>query len=118
MNKKNILVIEDDSSILEILKMALEFEGYEVTTAKNGQEGLTRLAQIVKPDLILLDLMMPIMNGWEFREAIRKMPEFDQIPIVVCSAFMEKAKNIECAAFVHKPIELDDLLKTVKENIS
>lgn len=117
MHKKRILIIEDDANIRDVMKMALEFDGYSVATAKDGKEGLRELAENPHPDLILLDLMMPIMNGWEFVEAKKSDPTIKAIPVVVVSAYSEKAKIIECKAFVEKPLELETLLKAVKENI-
>lgn len=115
MSNKQVLVVEDDSNIREVLKLALEFEGYEAILAKNGREGLDVLPSI-KPGLILLDLMMPVMNGWEFVDEIKKHPVYKNIPIVVVSAYSERAKAIECNQFVQKPLELDTLLQAVSEN--
>lgn len=113
MTKKRILVIEDDANIRDVLKLALEFEGYEVTCAKNGKEGLEILAK-TNPGLILLDLMMPIMNGWEFVDQLKRENLFEKYPVIVVSAYSERAKVIDCKDFVLKPLELEDLLKSVK----
>lgn len=116
MSQKQILVIEDDANIRDVLQLALNFEGYKVVTAKNGKEGLELLSKIPHPGLILLDLMMPVMNGWEFVEAFRKKIEFKDIPVVVVSAYSERARAIECAEFVLKPLELETLLLAVKKH--
>jgi CheY-like chemotaxis protein len=68
---RNILLIEDESDIRTILKDALEWEGYRVYTASNGREGMEILLGMPAPSLILLDLMMPVMNGWEFANALQ-----------------------------------------------
>lgn len=116
MSKKCVLVIEDDANIRDVLKLALNFEGYDVVTAKNGKEGLDALETSIKPGLILLDLMMPVMNGWEFVDHLKEEHKFEDIPIVVVSAYSERAKAIECTDFVVKPLELETLLTSVNRN--
>lgn len=115
MTKKRILIVEDDASIRDVLKLALEFEGYEVAIAKNGKEGLEMLSQ-TNPGLILLDLMMPVMNGWEFVEHLKNENLFKKYPVIVVSAYSERAKAIDCKDFVMKPLELEQLLESVKKN--
>jgi CheY-like chemotaxis protein len=112
---KAVVVIEDDDMIRETLKYALEFEGYTVFTAANGRLGVEMLPNIPKPCLILLDLMMPVMNGWEFVEAIGKNMVLATIPIVVVTAFKEKAQTIQARKVVKKPVDLDYLFQIVKE---
>lgn len=111
----HILIVEDDIYIRETLQMALELEGYVVRTAAEGAKGLEALNQTELPCLILLDLMMPIMNGWEFAEAVGKDSVLSQIPIAVVSAFAEKASKIPAKAVINKPIDMDLLLKIVQE---
>jgi two-component system response regulator MprA len=113
MSNKKILIVEDDANIRDVLKLALEFEGYEVVTAKNGKEGLDLLAE-TDPGLILLDLMMPIMNGWEFVDHLKEKNLYAKYPVIVVSAYSERAKIIECRDFVQKPLELEELLTSVK----
>ena len=115
MTQKEILIVEDDPNIQDVLMLALEFEGYKVVAANNGREALDLLPQL-NPGLILLDLMMPIMNGWEFVEEIKKLDSYKDIPIVVISAYSERAINIECTEFVQKPLELETLLSAVKRH--
>ncbi len=116
MNKKLILVIEDDPNIREVLKLALDFEGYEVLTAQNGKEGIEKLDKNPNLGLILLDLMMPVMNGWEFVDELKNRETFNNVPIIVVSAYSERAKSIDCTDFVLKPLELEVLLQSVKKN--
>lgn len=116
MNKKRILIIEDDANIREVLELALASEGYEVSSASNGKDGLSRIASHGKPDLILLDLMMPIMNGWEFVEALKSSKELSTLPVVVVSAFTEKSHQISCNAFLTKPLDLNLLLRAIEEH--
>lgn len=117
MEKHTILVIEDDPSIRDILKLALEFEGYGVALASNGKEGLLYLETMPLPNMILLDLMMPIMNGWEFMEIFKEQDKFKHIPVLIVSAFSEKAKTIEATAFIPKPVELETLINSIREYI-
>jgi len=110
-HKKQIMIVEDDVEILAILQESLELEGYHTLTAKNGKEALDKLASTTQnPDLILLDLMMPIMNGWEFAENIKKDSKLSKIPIIVVSAFLENLNGLECNDFVEKPISINTLL--------
>jgi len=112
---KEILIIEDDDGIRESLKFALELYGYEVSVAANGKEGLERLKTISKPCLILLDLMMPIMNGWQFAEALQEDMILAAIPIAVVTAFSERAKEVHAQAIVKKPVDVDALIKVVQQ---
>src|SRR5215813_15029996 len=82
----SILLIEDEVDIRTILKDALEWEGYHVYTASNGKEGMEILLQMPAPGLILLDLMMPVMNGWEFAKALEVDRAYAETPIVTISA--------------------------------
>lgn len=113
---KRILVVEDDTSIRELLVELLESEGYAVASAVNGLEGLKYLQSEVNPDLILIDLMMPVMDGYSFRTEQLKNTTWSKIPTVVMSAeanAKEKMKNFSITAFLSKPVELDTILKTV-----
>jgi CheY-like chemotaxis protein len=112
---KNILIVEDEKSIQEILKDALEMEGYSVFTADNGKEGLAKLPTIPTPCLILLDLMMPVMNGWQFAEAISKDMVLATIPVVLVTAYGERAKLVPSKGIIKKPIDFEFLLKTVEK---
>lgn len=115
-NNKCILVIEDNKEIQDSLKMALEVEGYKVFTADNGKEGMEILGKIPTPCMILLDLMMPIMNGWEFVDVISKDIMLSTIPIVVVSAFGDKKGTPKTDGYIQKPIDLDALLNTVSKH--
>ncbi len=113
---KKILVIEDDNSIRELLAELLETEGYIVRSDANGKEGLQSLKNGFAPDLILVDLMMPIMDGYAFREEQLKKPDWAKIPTIVMSAeagAKEKLKHYHVTAFLSKPVELDLILNTV-----
>ena len=107
-----MLVVDDDPDIRELLFTALEDEGFEAVPAGNGQEALA-IIRTFRPDVIVLDLMMPVMDGWTFAKRLR---ERDDIPIVVLSAATDlarHAKTIGAAAVIAKPFDLDQLLPKV-----
>lgn len=114
---KRILIVEDDTSIRELLIELLESEGYSVSSAVNGLEGLKQLQNQNYPNLILIDLMMPVMDGYSFRAEQLKNQTWAEIPTVVMSAeanAKEKLKNYNITAFLSKPVELDTILQTVE----
>ena len=117
-SRKLILIIEDDPEILSSLKMFLESEGYNVLTAQNGLEAMNILKTNGIPNLILLDMKMPIMNGWEF--AIEFLDKHDHSsPIVVMTAAADaeqRAKDIHAIGWLAKPFDLDVLLAEVKKH--
>jgi CheY-like chemotaxis protein len=107
----SVLIVEDDESIRLILKEILEDEGYEVFTAENGKVGIDFLKKFTRPCLILLDFMMPVMDGKEFMEAKRQDDLIAPIPVVLVSAFEDRSRDIGAQGFVKKPIDFDCLLK-------
>jgi CheY-like chemotaxis protein len=113
---RSILLVEDEPEIRSSLKEALEWEGYQVVSASNGREALDCLPNLVRPCLILLDLMMPVMNGWEFAKALEANDTLAAIPIVVVTAFADEAQRqkIGTREVVRKPVDLDLLLRLVK----
>ena len=110
-----VLLVEDEVSIAGLVRQLLTVEGIEVRTAANGRQALAALAD--KPArLILLDMRMPVMNGWEFAAAYRESPP-PHAPIVVMSAGRDvarKAADVAAAAFIAKPFDLDELVRLVK----
>jgi len=115
-NCRSVLVVEDDESIRQMLQMMLEIEKYDVLLAANGQEAIEILEKSrVLPCLILLDLMMPVMNGWQFVEAISRNRAYASVPIVVITAFRDKVDSIKANSFLLKPIDLDHFIKTVQQ---
>jgi two-component system, chemotaxis family, chemotaxis protein CheY len=117
---KTILLVEDDADNSEIIAELLMDAGYDVVAKENGIEALDHLrTSESKPDLIVLDLMMPGMDGWEFAEKGRATGlADDEIPLIVLSAISNvesKAKTIPAAAYLQKPVELTLLLETVKK---
>jgi CheY-like chemotaxis protein len=113
---QRILLVEDDFSIRETIAELLEDEGFRVTCAANGAEALARLETGEEPQLILLDLMMPVMDGSEFRRAQLGDPRISEIPVVVLSASHgadRRAATLDAEAFLAKPFEVQSLLETV-----
>jgi two-component system, chemotaxis family, chemotaxis protein CheY len=106
-----ILVVDDEPDIREVIAEAFILNGYRVRTARNGKIALEQ-ARLNRPDLIVLDLMMPVMDGWEFLEAQRRNLQLASIPVVVVTAELDA--NVEGAAVIlRKPFDLDTLLSTV-----
>ena len=116
--KKTILVIDDDQDIRDTLSELLRDEGYEVLRAAHGAEALGALRAGSRAHLILLDLMMPVMDGWKFREEQRKDPSLATIPVVVISATGkdDKVSTLGAAQFLKKPIHLEQLLDAVERH--
>lgn len=106
------MVVEDDADIRRGIADALELEGFEVLEAADGREALRRLRQNARPAAILLDLMMPGMNGWQFRDEQRRDPELADIPVIVVSA-RDRDDGIQADGFVRKPFNLGALLDAV-----
>ncbi|WP_257458549.1 response regulator [Archangium lipolyticum] len=114
-----MLVVDDDPDILEALSEILEAEGFEIRRARNGKEALERL-EPDPPQLILLDLMMPVMDGWEFAQRMRQKPNVANIPLIVLSADRNvgsKATDIGAVGHLAKPFELNDLLEMVRRSL-
>ena len=113
-----MLVVEDERLIRELLTEILEDEGYPVASASNGQEALTYLQRSRElPQLILLDLNMPIMSGWQFREQQQRDSSLRRIPVVVVSASTtstQLSSSVHPDGYLAKPIEVDTLIQTVE----
>ncbi|NMO21504.1 response regulator [Pyxidicoccus fallax] len=112
---KRLLIVDDELAIVEALQDILSVEGYDIATAFNGAEGLQRMAAS-KPDLVLLDLMMPVMDGREMLRRMRDDTALRDIPVVVMSAgrISDEERRFS-ARFLAKPFELDELLDTIAE---
>jgi len=116
-----ILVVDDEYSIAEVLEAALTDAGHEVMTAMNGRQGLERLRER-RPDLVLLDLMMPIMDGTAMLKAIREDPARCEIPVIVMSSLPEgavaEAARGAYTAFLRKPFKLKAVIDVAKAALS
>jgi signal transduction histidine kinase len=111
---RTLLVVEDDADIREALDGLLSMEGFQVSGCSNGREALDWLRASPKPDLIVLDLMMPVMDGWQFRVAQKEDPELAKIPVLALSAdSTAKAAAIDAEAYLKKPVDYDTLIDTI-----
>jgi len=117
---QNILVIEDNNDIRDTVEDVLRTEGYNVYSVCNGREALLALKKIQGPTLILLDMMMPLMNGWEFLEAQKADAKFANLPVVVVSALgpeaalIKDSEVVNARAYIRKPIDLNTLMNVVQ----
>lgn len=109
-----VLIVEDDEDLRELMRGALEMNGYSVVIAEDGGAAFDRLADIGRPCVILLDLVMDGMNGWDFFAALRTRPEFIDVPVVVHSSAASNAPG-GVTRVVRKPMNLDRLLMVVGE---
>lgn len=118
VTKSLVLVVDDDADILNIVEEILSLEGYNVETAANGKEALDQVRRS-RPGLILLDMRMPVMDGWQFASRLRN--QYDKrIPVVVMSAAKDagqRAREINAEDFLPKPFELDDLVHKVQQHL-
>lgn len=114
---KKVLIVDDEPNIVLSVEFLMKREGYAVATASDGQEALDLLPQ-VRPDLMILDVMMPRKNGFEVCEAVRKDPEFSKLPILMLTAKgreaeMKKGLSLGADAYVTKPFSTHDLVDQV-----
>lgn len=119
-SRRRILVIDDDVDLRELLSAVLKSAGYDVYTAENGAAALSVLRTMV-PDAIILDLMMPVMNGWQFREAQTAIPQYAPIPTVCLSGYhaaRHQAAALGMTTCIQKPFEVDDLIAIVDRMFS
>ncbi len=120
--KPKILLVDDSNTVLMMMSMTLTASGYQVVTATDGEEGVAKAAS-EKPDLILLDIVMPKMNGIEACRMIRARPATAHIPIIMVTTRSE-SKNVEasfsngCNDYVNKPINKSELLAKVRKLLS
>lgn len=114
---KFVLIVEDDVDLSASFAEVLETEGYRVTIAANGQEALDQLENGDLPELILLDMRMPVMDAWEFREKQQKIPQIASIPVVAVTAdetATHQAALLEVPAYLSKPVTIECLLEAVE----
>jgi two-component system sensor histidine kinase/response regulator len=112
-----ILLVDDEPDLIDTIQCRLEANNFAVSTASNGEEGLQKAASDM-PDLILLDTNMPVMNGHEMLERLRKDPDLKEIPVIMCTALCE-AQDIAAASsygisdYVTKPFDYADLIEKI-----
>lgn len=119
MMSKRILVVEDQEDNRAILRDLLTSAGFEVREAHNGEEGL-KLAESLRPDLILMDIQLPILDGYEATRRIKGNSDLAQIPVIAVTSYAlsgdeEKAKSAGCDGYISKPYSPRNLLATVRE---
>ena len=116
----DILVVDDDPYLCEIMTDVLEAEGHRIRLASNGMQALERIRER-KPQLVLLDLMMPVMNGWEVAAAMRANPDWADIPIILITAAhgsdAQKQQETGARAVIKKPFDIDELGRVVEANV-
>jgi CheY-like chemotaxis protein len=115
---ERILIVDDDESIRQIVHMCLSDEGYQVVEASNGQAALA-LVEDFQPSLILLDLRMPVMDGWEFARRYHALPG-PHVPIVAFVAALnaeQECADLPTAGILNKPFDLDELLQAVRTQL-
>jgi two-component system nitrate/nitrite response regulator NarL len=116
-----VMIIEDDPSMFSLLRMLLEFEDYSVVGWNNGggQEELIRTIQHEHPDLLLMDVNLRSLNGFEILDAIRKQPILDDVRVIMASGmdFAEQSEQRGADGFILKPFSPDDLLLKIKQTI-
>lgn len=118
---KKILLVDDDKGVVETVKFLLQTEGYSVLTATNGEEGLDQ-ARKENPDLILLDILMPKVNGYQMALTLSQDPKLKNIPVVLLTATAQVAGSIKIQTpakyKVFKPFSSEELLSTIKKALA
>lgn len=117
----SILVVDDDPNSLDIVRTYLESRGYTVTTADNGKDALAKLEE-VQPAIMLLDVMMPGMDGWEVARIVKNHPKYCNVRVIMLTArsdFTDKHQGLRAGAddYLVKPIKLEDLGSRVERNL-
>ncbi len=117
MARARITYVDDDLELTRLVRAALEEEGYEVTVANDGEQGLETIL-VEQPDLVLLDVMMPGLTGWEIAKYLRSKPDFNDTPIVMLTGIGERMNEMTAplygaSAHVDKPFEMEELLEVL-----
>lgn len=116
-----VLVVDDDADVCEDLAFLIEHQGYRVVTAQHGEAALAKLALVDKPCIILLDLMMPVMDGWEMQRRLAADPRLKDIPVVVVSGVADlgaRPRAPQVVASLKKPIDLPQLYRLLSAHCS
>jgi CheY-like chemotaxis protein len=114
--RPTVFIVEDDLDTREMLARFLELEGFGVESAENGRTALERLGGGTHACVILLDLMMPVMDGWQFRQAQVQNEALAKIPVIVVSAAgRDRIERIDADAYLSKPVDLEELLGCVAQ---
>lgn len=120
MALKTILVVDDDREWNFLLKLKLELAGYRAEQAFNGKEAMNRIAEKGAPDLMLLDITMPVMDGWEVCEAVRAAPATQSLPVIILSSFsraedIQKGKAFQVQRYLFKPCSPDSIVNNIRD---
>jgi CheY-like chemotaxis protein len=111
-----VLIVEDDADTRETLETLLHLHGLDVQSVENGQEALDLLLATEKPPcVVLMDLMMPVLSGWQLRERMLADDRLRRIPVIVMSATADSSTTLEAAAVLPKPVDFEALCRMVKE---
>ena len=116
--RPTVFVVDDDAAVREDYAELLREEGYQVLTAANGLEALDQLQAVRTPSLILLDLKMPVMDGWQLHERLARDPQLGKVPVVLLSGssdVFEEASRMSADDFLLKPVPVRELLGTVEQ---
>ena len=111
---RSVLIVDDDHALRETVAEALEDEGLAVSCSVDGSDALRMLRSGLRPDVILLDLMMPVMDGWAFRAEQARDAALSSIPVVVVTAAHTLPRPIDARAIVRKPFKLEELLRAIQ----
>ncbi|MBI3161197.1 MAG: response regulator [Chloroflexi bacterium] len=119
MEKKRILIVEDNMDTYELVRFILEKNGFETYSATNGRDGVNAAVE-QRPDLIIMDLSMPEMDGWTATSLIKKDPQLASIPLIALTAHAlpgdrQRAMDAGCDEYITKPMDLAELVETIKE---
>jgi len=110
-----VLLVEDDLDLQSMMEHLLRFEGFTPVTAVNGREALRLLKSGTEPEAILLDLMMPVMDGWAFRRAQKSDAEIAGIPVIVLTAAANVSHDeLDVVAVFRKPVDFDELMVVLR----
>lgn len=117
--RTKVLIVDDEPQVVWMLQFSLEAEGYQTFAARNGRAALEAI-EAYRPNVVLLDIMMPLMDGWSFLEELRRVPENQRPAVVVVSARASlrdraKAADLGAGAFVAKPFNVPDLIGVVRQ---
>ncbi len=118
--RRDVLIVDDDPDIRDAVGECLRYEGYDVHSAADGRDALDRLEYGLRPAVILLDLMMPVLNGFDVLEALKNRPEWKSIPVVIVSANRGyEAEDLSGAvSILRKPVNVDRLLAAVEQAVA
>jgi DNA-binding response OmpR family regulator len=118
-----VLIVDDTEDVRALLRMALSIAGIESVEANEGPTALEMLADGVHPDLVLLDVQMPVMDGWHVLTAIREAPNTSDLPVIMCTVKsrpedMLKGWELGCDGYLSKPFDIDSLVATIRSVVA